>query len=74
MVLFVVLFTSCTYIYEPFHRHVMDDEEEEQTWCLTQYSPFVQRFDKFLNLFHFSALIIIIVAAHIRSNLQKTFV
>jgi len=42
----IVLFcTGCTYIYDPLHRRLMDDEEEQRTWCLTQYSSSVQLFE-----------------------------
>jgi hypothetical protein len=80
MILIVLLFTSCSYIYDPLHRHLMDDEEEQRTWCVSQYSSSVQIFDWILNIFHFSvpfvinfisALIIIINITRTRSNTQQ---
>jgi hypothetical protein len=81
MILIVILFTSCTYIYDPLHRHLIDDDEEEQhTWCVTKYSSSLQVFDWLLNIFHFSlpfsincisAVIVIVIATRTRSNAQK---
>jgi hypothetical protein len=36
---------GCTYIYDPLSRRLMDDEEEQRTWRLTQNSSSVQLFD-----------------------------
>jgi hypothetical protein len=54
IILIVLLCTSCSYIYDPLHRCVMDDKEEERAWCVSQYSSSVQLFDWLLNIFHFS--------------------
>jgi hypothetical protein len=80
MIFIIIISTSCTLIYDPIHRRLIDDAEEECTWCISQYSSSVQKYDKFINIFHFcvpfainciSALIVIITAARIRSNSQK---
>ncbi len=80
VILIVLLFTSCSYIYDPVHRRVMDDEEEQRTWCVTQYSSSVQVIDWMMNIFHFSlpfainavsALTIIITVSRTRSSAQK---
>lgn len=58
----------------------MDDEEEQRTWCLTQYSSLVQTLDWMMNIFHFSlpfavnaisTVIIIITIARAGSYSQK---
>jgi hypothetical protein len=76
----VFLFTGCTFIYDPVHRRLVDDEEEEQSWCVHKYSSTVQILDWITNIFHFlvpfsincgSALLVIIIAARTRSNSQK---
>jgi hypothetical protein len=36
LILIILLFTSCSYIYDPLHRRLMDDEEEQRTWCVSQ--------------------------------------
>ncbi|CAF1215824.1 unnamed protein product [Rotaria sordida] len=81
IILIVFLFTSCTHIHDPMHRHLIDDEGEQRAWCVTKYSPSVQMFDWALNILHFSipfatncisAVVIIITTARTRSNVQKT--
>ncbi|CAF1473302.1 unnamed protein product [Adineta steineri] len=81
LIYIIPLFTSCTYIYDPLNRRLVDDVEEQRTWCLTKFSSSLQTFDWFLNIFHFSlpfvincisALTIIIIVAYTRSNSQKT--
>ncbi|CAF3313903.1 unnamed protein product [Rotaria sp. Silwood2] len=80
VVLIVFLFTSCTHIHDPIHRHLIDDDEEQRTWCVTKYSSSIQMLDWFLNILHFSipfgtncisALIIIITTTRTHSNVQK---
>ena len=76
----VVLIVSCSYIHEPIHRRLIEDEEEQRTWCVTQYSSTIQIFDGILTICHFiipfiinciSALIVILISARTRSNTQK---
>ena len=78
----IVLFcVCCSYVYDPIHRRVMVDEEEQQTWCITQYSSFVAVLDSTMNIVHFSfpfvingisAVIIIITITRTRLNAQKS--
>ena len=80
IVIIVSLLTICTYLHDPISRKLIDDEEEQRTWCIITYSPFLQLYDHILNVLHFSlpvlincisALIVIIIAARSRSNVQK---
>ncbi|UJR06888.1 hypothetical protein I4U23_011177 [Adineta vaga] len=80
IILFVFILTICSYIHDPNHRHLIDDDEEHRIWCMTKYSSSLQIFDWTMNLLHFlvpflinfiSALIIIINATRIRSNVHK---
>ncbi|CAF1407518.1 unnamed protein product [Adineta ricciae] len=80
MILFVFFFTICSYIHDPVHRHLIDDEEEQRTWCITKYSSILKIFDRSVNIVHFfipffinfvSALIIILYATRTRSKIQK---
>jgi hypothetical protein len=80
MICFIFIFTICTYIHDPIHRRLIDDEEEHRTWCVTKYSLFLQTFDLIINILHFSipfsincisALVIIITATRSRSQAQK---
>ena len=34
----VYLVTISTALHEPLHRHLIDDAEEQRTWCVTNYS------------------------------------
>ena len=80
IIVFVLVGAISTFVYDPIHRRLIDDEEEHRTWCVTHYSSSVQIFDWFLNILHFSlpfsincisAIVLIIVAARTRSNAQK---
>ncbi|CAF1113852.1 unnamed protein product [Adineta steineri] len=80
VILFVCILTFLTYIHDPIHRHLIDDEEEQRTWCVIKYPSSLQIYDWILNVFHFSipplincisALIIIIYATRTRSKAQK---
>jgi hypothetical protein len=75
----VYLFTFCTHIHDPIYRHLIDDEEEKRTWCVTKYPSHIQIYDWMINIFHFSfpfaincisGIIIIIIATRTRSNVQ----
>ncbi|CAF2095105.1 unnamed protein product [Rotaria magnacalcarata] len=35
------------------YRRLIDDEEEQRTWCATNYSPSIEIFDGVINIFHF---------------------
>ncbi|UJR29387.1 hypothetical protein I4U23_010599 [Adineta vaga] len=81
MVLFVLLFTITTHIHDPIYRNLIDDKEEQRTWCIVKYSTSIQMYDWALNILHFSvpfaincisALVIIVATARTRSNIQKT--
>ncbi len=40
--------------YDPIHRRlIIDDEEENRTWCVVQYSFILQIFDSILHILHF---------------------
>ena len=81
VVVMVILLTSCSYLYDPILRRVMNDEEEQQTWCVTEYSPSVQMLDWIVNIVYFtlpfvingiSALLVIITITRTRVNVQKS--
>lgn len=80
VILLVVLFTAGTHIHDPLHSVLVDDEEESRTFCIAQYTPSVQVFDRVINALHFfvpfavncfCALIIIIAAGRRRSQVHK---
>jgi hypothetical protein len=80
IIIFVVLFTTSTTIQDPIYRDLIDDKEEQRTWCLIKYSPSIQVFNSIIFYIHFltpfivniiSALAIIFVSAQQRSKAQK---
>ena len=46
-------------LHEPIHRDLFDDEEEQRTWCVTHYSPYLQTYDSAILFIHFLAPFII---------------
>ena len=76
----VIVFTSISHLHDPLNRRLIDDEDEQRTWCLTQYAMFIQIYDSLINTVHFSiplsingvsAVSIVLLAARRRSNAHK---
>ncbi|CAF1503095.1 unnamed protein product [Adineta ricciae] len=44
---------SLSIIHDPIHRHLVDDFEEERTWCILKLTPQMEIYNRFINLFHF---------------------
>ena len=77
---FVYLLVILTTLHEPMHRRLADDEEEQRTWCVVDYSPFLGVFNFVVLVFHFLvpfliniifSLLIMILAARRRSTVQQ---
>jgi hypothetical protein len=75
----VILVNTCSVIHDPIHRRLMDDTEEQRTWCITSYSSAVKLYDTIIFPLHFfipffiniiSAFITIITIARQRSILR----
>ncbi|CAF1026336.1 unnamed protein product [Adineta steineri] len=75
IILFLFLCITMTSIQDPLHRHLVEDKEEQRTWCITKYSTAVRNFNSAMILFHFlapfllnfiSALVIITALARTR--------
>ncbi|CAF1261275.1 unnamed protein product [Adineta ricciae] len=53
---FVVIFGTLTTLHDPFHRRLIDeddnDEERKRIWCIVVYPPTVKFLNSFLNIFH----------------------
>ena len=76
----VFLFTCFTYLHDPLSRSLIDDEEEQRTWCIVRYSSSLQKLDQVWSVWHFflpfginciSALIVIFTATRTRSLIHK---
>ena len=68
----VFLLTLLTHMHDPWHRHTIDDEEDQWLLCLSQYSRSLQIYDWIINIIHFAfpflinlilALMIIFISA-----------
>jgi hypothetical protein len=77
-IIFIIILLS--YLHDPLSRELFDDDDEERTWCIVNYSSKLKIYDRFINLFHFltpfviniiSALIIIIQVFRSRLKIQK---
>jgi hypothetical protein len=80
VIILVLIFVSCTHLHDPIHRRLIDDNEEQRTWCITKYSSSLKIFDLIVNIIHFSvpflinlisAIFIIITAARGRLKAHK---
>jgi hypothetical protein len=67
-------------IHDPIHRKLVDDKDEERSWCIVRYSSLMRIIDSIVQIFHFiipflinllSAIVIIINAARTHSNARK---
>ena len=76
----ICLVVPLTYLQDPLHRQLIDDEEENRRWCILQYgSSALQRYDAIVVWFHLffpftidiaSALVLIINVARRHSAAQ----
>ena len=80
VIISVIVLTVASVIHDPKHRQLIDDEEEERTWCVVRYSFILQIYDSTICIIHFmipfcinliSSVIIIASAARIHSNVRK---
>ena len=73
---------ALTFLHDPLHRQLMDeeDEQEQRIWCMSVYSPVMQKVDLVANSFQFllpfflnliSTIIIIFFVARMRSKVQQ---
>jgi hypothetical protein len=78
IVLFFIIIA--TYSHAPLYRKLIDDGEENRTWCVVSYSLTVQIYDQTKNLIHFllpfvinisSAIIVIIMIDRNRSKVHR---
>ncbi|CAF1225711.1 unnamed protein product [Rotaria sp. Silwood1] len=63
-----------TNIYDLFHRHLIDEENEDdkRTWCIATYPSRLQTYNSFINTFHFFAPFIINIVSAIILIVKKT--
>jgi hypothetical protein len=75
-----MLLTMFSLIHDPINRKLIDDNDEQRTWCIVRYSSLMRIIDSIVQIFHFivlflinllSAIVIIINAARTHSNARK---
>ncbi|CAF1112054.1 unnamed protein product [Rotaria sordida] len=80
VIITIILLATISLIYDPIHRKLIDDKEEQRTWCIVRYSSLIRIFDSTVHIFHFiipflinllSAMMIIINIARTHSNARK---
>ncbi|CAF0844325.1 unnamed protein product [Adineta steineri] len=49
----ILLSCAASIVHDPIHRRLIDDSEEERTWCILRITPQVEIYDRFINIFHF---------------------
>jgi hypothetical protein len=49
----ICIFTLTSYIHDPIHRALLEDNEEQRKWCVVRYSSSIQIYASFINIFHF---------------------
>ena len=76
----VVSVTFLSFLHDPIHRRLIDDFEEERTWCVVEYSVPLTIVNSTLNIIHYtvpfsinliSAILTIIVVARSRFSIHK---
>ncbi|CAF1292762.1 unnamed protein product [Adineta steineri] len=76
----ILLSISISYIHDPISRRLFNDDDEQRTWCILEYSTNLKTYDKFINIFHvlipfiiniFSAICITIQVFRIRVKTKK---
>ncbi|UJR34741.1 hypothetical protein I4U23_027519 [Adineta vaga] len=79
----LIAFISLTNIHDPLHRHLIDDIEEQRTWCIVSYSNSIQILNSVTKIFHFltpfllnvsSALIIILTISRKHAKVKQQIV
>jgi hypothetical protein len=80
IIIFVILFTTFSTIHDPLYRRLIDDTEEQRTWCITSYSSILKIYDSISIFVHFlvpffiniiSVIVIIVNLARQQSILRK---
>jgi hypothetical protein len=78
----LLIFSIGSNIHESVHRRLLDDVEEQRTWCQVRYPPAVQIFNSVMLIIHFivpfsinlfSAIFIIRSGAQQQSIIKKKF-
>ncbi|CAF1497303.1 unnamed protein product [Adineta steineri] len=66
----ILLLISLSYIHDPISRRLFNDDDEQRTWCILEYSLNLKTYDKFINLFHVLTPFIINILSAICITIQ----
>ncbi|CAF4097641.1 unnamed protein product [Rotaria sp. Silwood2] len=55
IIIILSIFIISTCIYDPIHRRLIDDknEDDNRIWCIASYTSNLQKFNSFIHTFHF---------------------
>ncbi|CAF3940064.1 unnamed protein product, partial [Adineta steineri] len=80
IIFLIIVLTAASLIHDPVHRRLVDDIEEQRTWCLVEFTSKVETYNRFINIFHFIipfavnfilVIGIMIITARQRSSAQR---
>ncbi|CAF4157154.1 unnamed protein product, partial [Adineta steineri] len=80
IIFLIIVLTAASLIHDPVHRRLIDDTEEQRTWCLVEFTSKVETYNRFINIFHFIipfavnfilVIGIMIITARQRSSAQR---
>jgi hypothetical protein len=80
VIISIVLVTFLSILHDPVHRRLIDDLEEERTWCVVQYPTTLTVFNSAINIIHFiipfsinliSAIVIVVATARSSFSAHK---
>ncbi|CAF4176293.1 unnamed protein product, partial [Adineta steineri] len=66
----MLLSISISYIHDPVSRRLFNDDDEQRTWCILEYSLNLKKYDKFINIFHVLTPFIINIISAICITIQ----
>ena len=49
----VCVLTLVSYIHDPIYRHLLEDTEEQRSWCIVRYSRSMKALSSVINIMHF---------------------
>ncbi|CAF4055904.1 unnamed protein product [Adineta steineri] len=80
IIFLIIVLSAASLIHDPVHRRLIDDTEEQRTWCLVEFTSKVETYNRFINIFHFiipfavNVILVIgimIITARQRSSAQR---
>ncbi|CAF3526078.1 unnamed protein product [Adineta steineri] len=80
IIFLIIVLSAASLIHDPVHRRLIDDTEEQRTWCLVEFTSKVETYNRFINIFHFIipfavnfilVIGIMIITARQRSSAQR---